>query len=58
MSDEKRCEWCVHYVVRFSVETTPGRIPAPPHVYTLCALDRPLVPCGHYEREPGADDDE
>jgi len=40
---ERKCEWCIHYVQRQGIP--------------LCTLDRPLVPCEWYEREPGADDD-
>lgn len=45
----RRCFDCAHYVLR----QPRGRGDTG---YEACSLDRPLMPCEMYEREPGADD--
>ena len=55
MDDEKQCQWCVHY--RAFTASMAAYVGEHPKVVGLCTLDRPLVPCEFYEREPGADDE-
>jgi hypothetical protein len=52
---EKLCQYCAHY--RYgSVRWHQGETSALTEA-EWCALDRPLIPCEFFEREPGADDD-
>ena len=48
---EPRCVWCKHYRIK-NVASEGQWLP-----FFSCALDRPLIPCKFYEREPGADDE-
>lgn len=49
--EQRRCEWCRHFIGWYSPVSADGDL-----VYDgYCALGRPLVPCEHYGREPGAD---
>jgi hypothetical protein len=47
MAQQPRCIWCRHY--RYKEVQSALR--------AYCGLERPLVPCSMYEREPGADDE-
>ena len=49
--DEAGCDWCTHYRAGHQSELIAN--PTGP----FCNLGKPLGPCAHYQREPGADDE-
>lgn len=55
----RRCEWCKNFRVSYEgrQEVVLGQV-ATTYAWTpSCALNRPLVPCEQYEREPDSDEE-